>query len=78
MIAFLQALPAFLASLPEIFALLVRIMSLLERFAVWAKDRKFETLLSEIEDATDKLEKAKNAEEKLIAARDIVSVIRKL
>lgn len=67
----MTGLVAFFRALPQIVSLLSRIGSFIEskRESAW---------LTDLEDALGKAEKAQSTEERINAARSLVSVIRKL
>ncbi len=77
-LAILQALPAFFQSLPYLFQLLLKLMAVIEKFIAWSKLNNTSAWLDDLEVTIDKLQSAKNPEEKLAAGSSLVDLIRKL
>lgn len=78
MLAFLAALPAFVAALPTMFQLALKFMSLAETLMAWAGKNNLHQWFDDVEGAIDNLEKAKSADAKTKAAKDLSDIIGKL
>lgn len=67
---------ALFAALPELLKLLNTLGLLAERILAWSKQHEIEKWISDLETTVDGLEKAKTSQEKLVAAKSLVDLIK--